>query len=46
MPSVPVQGRYIEVSYEGKTYTLPVDNQEFVSGKNLHSRQHLMPMVL
>lgn len=35
MPSVPVQGRYIEVSYEGKTYTLPVDNQEFVSGKKL-----------
>lgn len=35
MPSVPVQGRYIEVSHEGKTYTLPVDNQEFVSGQKL-----------
>lgn len=35
MPSAPVQGRYIEVSHEGKTYTLPVDNQEFVSGKKL-----------
>lgn len=35
MPSAPVQERYIEVSHEGKTYTLPVDNQEFVSGKKL-----------
>ena len=35
MPSAPVQGRYIEVIHEGKTYTLPVDNQEFVSGKKL-----------
>ena len=35
MPSDPVQGRYIEVSHEGKTYTLPVDNQEFISGKKL-----------
>ena len=35
MPSAPVQGRYIEVSHDGKTYTLPVDNQEFVSGKKL-----------
>lgn len=35
MPSAPVQGRYIEVSHEGKTYTLPVDNQEFISGKKL-----------
>lgn len=35
MPSDPVQGRYIEVSHEGKTYTLPVDNQEFVSGQKL-----------
>lgn len=35
MPSAPVQGRYIEVSHAGKTYTLPVDNQEFISGKKL-----------
>lgn len=35
MPSAPVQGRYIEVIHEGKTYTLPVDNQEFISGKKL-----------
>ena len=35
MPSAPVQGRYIEVIHEEKTYTLPVDNQEFVSGKKL-----------
>lgn len=35
MPSAPVQGRYIEVSHGGKTYTLPVDNQEFVSGQKL-----------
>lgn len=35
MPSAPVQGRYIKVSHEGKTYTFPVDKQEFVSGKKL-----------
>ncbi len=35
MPSAPVQGRYIEVIHEEKTYTLPVDNQEFISGKKL-----------
>lgn len=35
MPSAPVQGRYIKVSHEGKTYTLPIDKQEFVSGKKL-----------
>lgn len=35
MPSDPVQGRYIEVRHEEKTYTLPVDNQEFISGKKL-----------
>lgn len=35
MPSDPVQGRYIEVIHNGKTYTLPVDNQEFISGKKL-----------
>lgn len=35
MPSAPVQGRYIEITHNGKTYTLPVDNQDFVSGKKL-----------
>ena len=35
MPSAPVQGRYIEIIHNGKTYTIPVDNQEFVSGKKL-----------
>ena len=43
MPSAPVQGRYIEVSHEGKTYTLPVDNQEFVSGKKLSFTATLNP---
>lgn len=35
MPSAPVQGRYIEITHNGNTYTLPVDNQDFVSGKKL-----------
>lgn len=35
MPSAPVQGRYIEITRNGNTYTLPVDNQDFVSGKKL-----------
>lgn len=35
MPSDPVQGRYIGITHNGNTYTLPVDNQDFVSGKKL-----------
>ena len=35
MPSAPVQGRYIGITHNGNTYTLPVDNQDFVSGKKL-----------
>ena len=38
MPSAPVQGRYIRyigITHNGNTYTLPVDNQDFVSGKKL-----------
>ena len=30
-----MQGRYIGITHNGNTYTLPVDNQDFVSGKKL-----------
>ena len=35
MPSDPVQGRYIKITYNEKEYSIPVDGQEFASGKKL-----------
>lgn len=35
MPSDPVQGRYIKITYNKKEYSIPVDGQKFAPGKKL-----------